>query len=51
MIDQFPAFEAYATINDGSGIILFQEPPPAGNTVNNLPQSANRPIVKTLIFP
>ena len=50
-IDQFPAFEAYATINDGAGITLFREPPPAGNTVMNLPLNANRPIVKTIIFP
>ena len=50
-IDQFPAFEAYATINDSAGITLFREPPPAGNTVLNLPLNANRSIVKTIIFP
>ena len=50
-IDQFPAFEAYATINDGLGIMLFQESPPAGNTIMNLPGTANRPIVKTITFP
>ena len=47
-IDQFPAFEAYATINDGAGIILFQESPPSGNTVMNLPGEANRPIKRKL---
>ena len=50
-IDQFPAFEAYATINDGAGVALFQESPPAGNTVMNLPGKANRAIVKTITFP
>jgi len=50
-IDQFPAFDAYATINDGLGIMLFQESPPAGNTIMNLPGTANRPIVKTITFP
>jgi hypothetical protein len=44
VIDQFPAFEAYATINDGAGVTLFQIPPPPGNTVMNLPGKANRRI-------
>ncbi len=44
LIDQFPAFEAYATINDGSGIAMFQIPPPPGNTVMNLPGPPNRPV-------
>lgn len=44
MIDQFPAFEAYATINDGAGVTLFRVSPPAGNTVMNLPGAANRPV-------
>ena len=43
-IDQFPAFEAYATINDGAGVALFRESPPSGNTVMDLPGPANRPI-------
>jgi len=43
-IDQFPAFEAYATINDGAGVSLFTESPPSGNTVMNLPMPADRPI-------
>jgi len=50
-IDQFPAFEAYATINDGAGIAIFKESPPAGNTVMNLPGNANRPIVKSVTMP
>ena len=44
MIDQFPAFEAYATINDGAGVALFQIAPPSGNTVMNLPRGANRRV-------
>jgi len=44
LIDAFPAFEAYATINDGKGVALFREAPPQGNTVMNLPGDANRPI-------
>ena len=43
-IDEFPAFEAYATINDGAGCPLFQLPPPPGNTVGNLPGDADREI-------
>jgi hypothetical protein len=43
LLDQFPAFEAYATINDGAGVTMFQESPPTGNTVMNLPGKANRP--------
>ena len=39
-IDAFPAFEAYATINDGAGILMFQVAPPLGNTVLNLPGAA-----------
>ena len=50
-IDQFPAFEAYAGINGGTGVTLFQESPPVGNTVMNLPGNANRPIIKTITFP
>ena len=44
MIDQFPAFEAYATINDGAGFTLFRMAPPPGNTVRNLPRDADRPV-------
>jgi hypothetical protein len=44
MIDQFPAFEAYATINDGAGVTMFQLSPPSGNTVMNLPGTADRPV-------
>src|SRR5262249_3404702 len=43
-IDQFPAFEAYATINDGAGVPLFRIPPPGGHSVMNLPGRANRPV-------
>jgi hypothetical protein len=48
LLDQFPAFEAYATINNGAGVALFQLPPPAGNTVMNLPRNANRSIRASL---
>ena len=47
-IDAFPAFEAYATINDGAGVALFREPPPVGHTVMNLPGGANRKIKVSL---
>lgn len=43
-IDSFPAFEAYATINDGAGVMLFQIAPPIGNTVMNLPGPATRAV-------
>jgi hypothetical protein len=43
-IDAFPAFEAYAAINDGAGAKVFQIPPPRGNTVMNLPGDANREV-------
>jgi hypothetical protein len=43
-IDAFPAFEAYATINNGSGVKLFQISPPLGNTVMDLPGAANRVV-------
>jgi hypothetical protein len=36
-VDSFPAFEAYATINDGAGVAIFLQPPPNGNTVMDLP--------------
>jgi hypothetical protein len=48
-IDQFPAFEGYATINDGAGVPLFRESPPLGNTVMNLPGGANRRVHCRLI--
>jgi hypothetical protein len=44
LIDQFPAFESYATVNDGDGVALFQLGPPVGNTVMNLPRGANRRV-------
>jgi hypothetical protein len=50
-IDQFPGFEAYAAMNGGAGLTLFQASPPAGNTVMNLPGDANRSIKAKVIFP
>jgi Protein of unknown function (DUF3238) len=47
-IDAFPAFESYATINNGAGIKLFQISPPLGNTVMNLPGTAKRVVKCTL---
>lgn len=44
LIDDFPAFEAYATINDQEGIPVFRINPPRGNTVRDLPREAKRPI-------
>lgn len=44
MIDEFPAFEAYATINGGAGVKLFRVPPPGGNTVMNLPGPPTRRV-------
>ena len=35
-IDEFPAFEAYATINDGAGVNMIQKKPKAGKTPWNL---------------
>lgn len=35
-VDAFPAFEAYATINDGAGVALFQRLPREGKTPFNL---------------
>ncbi len=43
-VDAFPAFEAYATINDGAGVELFRLSPPLGNTVMNLPGGASRKV-------
>jgi hypothetical protein len=44
MICLFPAFEAYAVINDGPGAILFRHAPPAGVLSLGLPRGANRRI-------
>lgn len=44
MIGLFPAFEAYAAINEGRGATLFHYAPPAGVTVARTPVGATRPI-------
>jgi len=49
-IDAFPAFEGYASLN-GVTKALFTSPPPPGNTVLNLPGSANRPITGRVSLP
>lgn len=43
-IDDFPAFEAYATLNDGAGVALFRISPLPGNTVMNLPGPPRRSV-------
>lgn len=48
VVDAFPAFEAYATINDGAGVTVFRLPPPSGHTVRNLPGGPNRRVRKRL---
>lgn len=50
LIDAFPAFECYAQ-KDGVTKCLFTAPPPAGNTVTDLPFSANRSITGIVAFP
>jgi hypothetical protein len=49
-IDAFPAFEGYATYT-GVTKTLFTSLPPPGNTVTNLPLSANRPVTASVTFP
>ena len=44
MICLFPAFEAYAVINDGPGAILFRHAPPAGILSLGPPRGAKRRI-------
>lgn len=44
VVDSFPAFEAYATINDGAGVTIFTKAPPKGNTVMSLPGGASTQI-------
>lgn len=49
-IDEFPAFECYASYN-GITKMLFNIPPPARNTVMDLPGRANRPVAARATFP
>jgi hypothetical protein len=44
IVDSFPAFEAYATVNDGAGVMIFTKSPPDGNTVMNLPGDASTQV-------
>jgi hypothetical protein len=48
-LDGFPAFEAYATINDGAGVTMFQKAPKAGNTPWNLVGPANVSVSAKLV--
>jgi hypothetical protein len=41
-IDEFPAFEMYATANDGAGVKMFRTPPLPGKTPWNLVGGAKR---------
>ena len=43
-IDGFPAFEMYATSNDGSGVPIFTASIPPGDTPWDLPGEATRDI-------
>jgi hypothetical protein len=43
LLDNFPAFECYASVQ-GKTLLLFKSAPPAGNTVADLLGSASRPI-------
>jgi hypothetical protein len=43
-VDDFPAFEMYASINGGAGMPLFQLNPLPGKTPANLFGDANRPV-------
>lgn len=44
VIDSFPAFEAYATVNDGAGVEIFTRRPPKGNSVMSLPGGASTKV-------
>jgi hypothetical protein len=48
-VDSFPAFEAYATINDGAGVAIFHQPPPTGRTVMDLPGEATTMIAPVML--
>jgi hypothetical protein len=50
LLDSFPAFEAYASLN-GQTKALFTSLPPPGNTVTDLLGDANRPIQGSVLFP
>ena len=50
MICLFPAFEAYAVINDGPSAILFRHAPPAGILSLGPPRGANRRIRSRLDY-
>lgn len=48
-IDEFPAFECYASFN-GNTKLLFQVPPPKGNTVMSLPGHAFVKVNNSISF-
>lgn len=43
-IGLFPAFEGYASINDGPAVTVFRYAPPAGFGPGRVPSGASRPI-------
>jgi hypothetical protein len=49
-IDEFPAYDCYASLN-GVTKTLFTDSPPAGNTVADLLGPANRPLSARVTFP
>ena len=50
MIDAFPAYDCYATLN-GVTKTLFTNSPPPGNTVASLLGGANRSVTGSASFP
>ena len=48
-ISLFPAFEGYASINEGMPILVFRYAPPAGLGPGRGPSGANRPIRTLLV--
>jgi hypothetical protein len=51
LIEPFPAFELYATSNDGAGIALFRAMPKPGNTVLTIPSGANQRVRGNIWLP
>lgn len=50
MIDAFPAYDCYATLN-GVAKTFFTDSPPPGNTVASLLGGANRSVTGSARFP
>ena len=50
-VDEFPAFEMYASVNNTRAFPLFRVLPHPGSPGWNLPGSANRPVNSTITIP